>query len=321
MNPLFPEIKPFKEQFLSVSSIHTLSIAQYGNPNGIPVVILHGGPGGARSPRLTQFFDPKHYHMVTFDQRGCGHSTPYGELRDNNAQALIEDIEAIRQLLDIDQWLVSGGSWGAQLGLRYGFRYPERVLGFILRSPFLGRRQDLAWRFAPNGGAAQIFPDHYADFCQRLTEQQTADPVLAYCDVFANGSEFEQLAAAQQWSVWKGSLSHLLPPKVAHERFGLGKKSLALARIESYFYREHCFMPDNHIIDNLDKIKHINGILVHGRYDMVCKLEGSQLIAQHWPNCQLQIVPGAGHSSSEIGIIDALVQGTNTMANWLNSKN
>ncbi len=320
MNALFPEIKPFDEQSLTVSAIHTLSIAQTGNPNGIPVVILHGGPGGGRSPRLTQFFDPKHYRMVTFDQRGCGQSTPYGELRDNNAQALIDDIDTIRQFLGIDKWLVCGGSWGAQLGLRYGFRYAEHVVGFILRSPFLGRRQDLQWRFAPHGGAAQIFPDHYAEFSERLERSDTLDPVLAYCNAFQHGSEFEQLAAAQQWSIWKGSLSHLVPPKVAKERFGLGKKSLALARIESYFYKNKCFMPDNHIIDNIDKIKHLDCILIHGRYDMVCKLEGSQMLAQQWPNCQLQIVPGAGHSSSEIGVVDALIQGSNNMANWLSKR-
>lgn len=320
MNTLFPEIKPFKEQSLSVSSVHTLRVAQYGNPNGIPVIILHGGPGGGRSPRLTQFFDPKHYHMVAYDQRGCGQSTPYGELRDNNAQALIDDIDAIRQFLGIEQWLVFGGSWGAQLGLRYGFRYPKQVLGFILRSPFLGRRQDIQWRFAQNGGAAQIFPDHYVEFCQRLNKAQWDDPVQAYCGMLQQGSEFEQLAAAQQWSIWKGSLSHLLPPKVAKERFGLGKESLALARIESYFYRNQCFMPDNHIIDNINKISHLNGVIIHGRYDMVCKLEGSQLVAQSWENCQLQIVPGAGHSSSEVGIIDAIVQSTNNMANWLSKR-
>jgi proline iminopeptidase len=320
MHTLFPEIKPFKEQFLAVSSIHTLCVAQYGNSSGIPVVILHGGPGGARSPRLTQFFDPKHYHMITFDQRGCGLSTPYGELRENNADALIDDIDAVREFIGVDQWLICGGSWGAQLGLRYAFRYTDHITGFILRSPFLGRRQDLQWRFSPNGGAAQIFPDHYADFCQRLNNIQLDDPIQSYCDCLERGSEFEQLAAAQQWSIWKGSLSHLVPPKVAKERFGLGKQSMALARIESYYYSHHCFMADNHIIDNLNKIEHLTGILVHGRYDMVCKLEGSQLIAQHWPNCHLQIVPGAGHSSSEIGIIDALIQGTNTMADWLRTR-
>jgi len=320
MNTLFPEIKPFNERFLSVSSIHTLCVAQYGNPNGIPVIILHGGPGGARSPRLTQLFDPKHYHMIAFDQRGCGLSTPYGELRDNNAQALIDDIDAVRAFVGVEQWLVCGGSWGAQLGLRYAFRYTKDVTGFILRSPFLGRRQDIDWRFSPNGGCAQIFPDHYSDFCQRLNSTQLKDPVQAYCDCFERGSEFEQLAAAQQWSIWKGSLSHLLPPKVAKERFGLGKKSMALARIESYYYSNHCFMADNHIIDNIDKVSHLSCILVHGRYDMVCKLEGSQMIAQHWSNCQLQIVPGAGHSSSEIGIIDALIQSTNTMADWLGKR-
>lgn len=320
MNTLFPEIKPFSEQLLVVSTVHTLSVAQYGNPNGIPVIILHGGPGGGRSPRITQFFDPKHYHMIAYDQRGCGLSTPYGELRDNNAQALIDDIDAIRQLIGVKQWLVCGGSWGAQLGLRYGFHYPEHVTGFILRSPFLGRRQDLQWRFSVDGGAAQVFPDHYAEFCHRLNEMQLRDPIQAYCDFFERSSEFEQLAAAQQWSIWKGSLSHLVPPKIAKERFGLGKKSLALARIESYFYRNQCFMPDNHIIDNIHKIEHLTGILIHGRYDMVCKLEGSQMLAKQWPNCHLQIVPGAGHSSSEIGIIDAIVQSTNTMADWLRKR-
>jgi len=317
MYQLYPEIKPYNETTIRVSKRHALSVSQCGDPEGIPVVVLHGGPGGGRSSRLGQLFDPQRYRIILFDQRGCGLSTPYGELEDNNAQALIADIDKIRQQLNIDKWIVSGGSWGAQLALRYGFEYSQHVSAFILRSPFLGRQQDFHWRFFPDGGAAQIFPDHYLAFSEQLAPHQRHDPIAGYAQLFTSNNEFEQLNAARHWSIWKGGLSHLLPLKDAESRFGHAQKALALARIENHFYRHHCFMDDNHIIDSMHKIKDIPGVVVHGRYDMVCKLEGSQLLAQHWPSGQLQIVPGAGHSSSEPGIADALVQASNHMASWL----
>ncbi|NRA60429.1 MAG: prolyl aminopeptidase [Psychrobium sp.] len=317
MHTLYPAIKPYSEFFVAVSSLHRLSVSQSGNPKGVPVVVLHGGPGGARSQRLSQFFDPQRYRIILFDQRGCGQSLPYGELKENDASALIDDIDKIRQSLNIEKWLVVGGSWGGQLALRYGFAYPARVSAFVLRSPFLGRKQDFHWRFCPDGGAAQIFPDHYQSFSERLPLDQRHEPIKGYQQLFETGHEFEQLNAARQWSIWKGGLSHLLPLKDAEQRFGHAQQSLALAKIESHYYSQHCFMPENHILDNIDKISHLSAIIVHGRYDMVCKLEGSQLLSKEWPNSQLQIIPGAGHSSSEPAVIDALIQACDKMVTWL----
>ncbi|MDP2560386.1 prolyl aminopeptidase [Psychrobium sp. 1_MG-2023] len=317
MHNLYPAIKPYSETFVNVSLLHTLSVSQSGNPEGIPVIVLHGGPGGGRSQRLSQFFDPARYRIILFDQRGCGKSLPYGELAENNTEQLVEDIEKVRKRFGIDKWLVFGGSWGAQLALRYGFSYPQHIHAFVLRSPFLGRRQDLEWRFFPQGGAAQVYPDHYRDFSHPLAVEDRSDPIEGYRRLFSEANEFEQLSAARQWSIWKGGLSHLLPLHDAKHRFGQTQQALALAKIESHFYSHHCFMPENFIVDNIDKLAAIAAVLVHGRYDMVCKLEGSQLLAEKWDNCQLQIVPGAGHSSGEPGVIDALIQATDKMADWL----
>jgi len=317
MYQLYPGIKPYSEAQIRVSTVHSLSISQYGDPEGIAVIVLHGGPGGARSARLSRLFDPSRYRIILFDQRGCGKSTPYGEIEQNDAQRLIDDIEKIRLHLDIQQCIIAGGSWGAQLALRYAIQYPLHVSALILRSPFLGRQQDLDWRFSPTGGAAQIFPDHYLQFSQQLPSDFRDDPIRGYHHLLNSDNEFEQLNAAKHWSVWKGGLSHLLPLKDAQTRFGFTRQALALARIENHFYLNNCFMAENYIIDNVQSLKNIPGIVVHGRYDMVCKLEGSQLLIQHWHNAQLQIVPGAGHSGGEAGVIDALVQAGNNIAQWL----
>lgn len=317
MYQLYPAIKPYSETFIDVSEHHILSVSQSGNPEGIPVVMLHGGPGGGRSQRLGQLFDPQRYRIILFDQRGCGKSLPYGELAHNNAYFLVDDIEIIRQHLNIDKWVAAGGSWGAQLALRYSYKHRERVSALILRSPFLGREQDIHWRFFPQGGAAQIFPDHYQHFVEVLSPEWRDSPVAGYRELFNCDNEFEQLNAARHWSIWKGGLSHFLPLTEAKSRFGYAQKALALARIESHFYCHQCFIPENYIIDNAGKIEEIPGVIIHGRYDMVCKLEGSQLLAQCWNNAQLQIIPGAGHSSSEPGVSDALIQASNNIADWL----
>lgn len=317
MYQLYPAIKPYDETSLQVSSRHLIFISQYGDPEGIPVVVLHGGPGGGRSARASQLFDPEKYRIIQFDQRGCGKSTPYGELEENDANLLIQDIDTIRKHLQIEQWIVAGGSWGAQLALRYSFSHANHVSALILRCPFLGRQQDLEWRFAPQGGAAQIFPDHYLHFTQQLPQSIRHDPILGYHQLFNSSNEFEQLNAARHWSVWKGGLSHLLPLKDAQSRFGFTKQALALARIENHYYRHSCFMPENFIIENIEKIKDLPAIIIHGRYDMVCKLEGSQALVGRWPNAQLQIVPGAGHSGGEAGMVDAFIQASNNIALWL----
>lgn len=317
MRTLYPVIKPYSETFISVSAVHQLSVSQAGNPEGIPVIVLHGGPGGGRSQRLSRFFDPQRYRIILFDQRGCGRSMPYGDLNDNDADALVEDIDKIRKYFEIEKWVVFGGSWGGQLALRYGFKYHQHIKSFILRSPFLGRKQDMDWRFSADGGAAQIYPDHYHRFIEKLPIEHRKNPIAGYKELFNSANQFEQLAAARQWSIWKGGLSHLLPLADAEHRFGHTHQALALAKIESHFYSNHCFMAENHILDNVNRINNIPATVVHGRYDMVCKLEGSQTLADRWESCQLQIIPGAGHSSGEEGVIDALVQASDSVADWL----
>lgn len=317
MRILYPVIKPYSETFIRVSSLHQLSVSESGNPEGIPVIVLHGGPGGGRSQRLSRFFDPLRYRIILFDQRGCGRSLPYGELTENDADALIEDIDRIRKYFDIKKWVVFGGSWGAQLALRYGFAYHQHIHSFVLRSPFLGREQDMQWRFSASGGAAQIYPDHYHRFIDKLPHEHRANPIEGYKELFNSANQFEQLAAAREWSIWKGGVSHLLPLADAEHRFGHNHQALALAKIESHFYDQHCFMEEDHILNNVEKINKIPATIVHGRYDMICKLEGSQALADDWDSCQLQIIPGAGHSSGEEGVINALIQATDSVANWL----
>ncbi|NRA72139.1 MAG: prolyl aminopeptidase [Gammaproteobacteria bacterium] len=317
MRILYPVIKPYSETYIKVSPLHQLSVSQSGNSEGIPVIVLHGGPGGGRSQRLSRFFDPEKFRIILFDQRGCGRSMPYGEIEDNDANALVDDIEVIRKYFEIKKWVVFGGSWGAQLALRYGFKYSQHIFSFILRSPFLGRQQDLDWRYGLSGGAAQIYPDHYQRFIEKLPSELRDDPIAGYKALFDSANEFEQLAAAREWSIWKGGVSHLLPLSDAEHRFGHTHQALALAKIESYYYSNHCFMAENHILDSVSLLKEVPATIIHGRYDMMCKLEGSQHLAEHWDSCQLQIIPGAGHSSGEAGVIDALIQASETVADWL----
>lgn len=317
MRILYPVIKPYSETYIQVSPLHQLSVSQSGSPEGIPVIVLHGGPGGGRSQRLSRFFDPQKFRIILFDQRGCGRSLPYGEIQDNDADALIDDIEMIRKHFDIKKWVVFGGSWGAQLALRYGFKYSKYIFSFILRSPFLGRQQDLDWRYGLSGGAAQIYPDHYQRFIEKLPLELRDDPIAGYKVLFDSANEFEQLAAAREWSIWKGGVSHLLPLSDAEHRFGHTHQALALAKIESHYYSKHCFMAENHILDSMSLLKEVPGTVIHGRYDMMCKLEGSQHLVEHWDNGELQIIPGAGHSSGEPGVVDALIQASDKVADWL----
>lgn len=315
MLTLHPEIKPYEQHRLAVDHPHELYIEESGNPDGIPVLFVHGGPGSGCSTSNRCFFSPDHYRIILFDQRGAGHSTPHAELRENNTQALVDDIEKIRQYLDIEQWVLFGGSWGSTLSLLYAQAFPERVLGLILRGIFLCRDQDLDWLY--NYGASQVFPDYWADFLQPIADDKRDDFIAAYYDLLTSDNELARMGAAKAWCVWEGRCATLRPNHNVVEHFSEPHVALAMARIEAHYFINKGFLVPNQLLDNCDKLAGIPGIIVHGRYDMVCTLDNAVALHKAWPDSQLNIIRDAGHSSSEPGITDALVSATRDMARLL----
>ncbi|WP_107851049.1 prolyl aminopeptidase [Oceanimonas marisflavi] len=319
MRTLYPAINANQQQWLQVSDLHHVYVEESGNPLGIPVVLVHGGPGAGISPEHRRFFDPEHYRIILFDQRGTGQSTPHAELTDNSTQALIADMELIRTTLGIERWLVFGGSWGSTLALCYAIEHAERVLGLVLRGLFLGRQQDLDWLYQPDGGAAQLFPDYYRDFLTPLNGD-AGDLLNRYYRLLTSDNELARLNAARAWAIWEGRISTLLPRNDAESHYGEAHSALALARLECHYFVHHCFFEENHIIKGIEKVRSLPAILVHGRYDAICKPAAATALAEHWPELRLQIVPGAGHSAFEPGIMDALVKAIDQMAKELAQK-
>ncbi|ART80404.1 prolyl aminopeptidase [Oceanisphaera avium] len=316
MRTLYPSINPYQEHQLKVSERHTLYLEESGNPLGIPVLVLHGGPGAGTSSEQRRFFDPQYYRIILFDQRGAGRSLPHAELEENNTQALISDMEQIRQYLQIESWLIFGGSWGATLALCYTIAHRQQVLALVLRGLFLGRQQDLDWLYQPYGGAAAVFKDYYQDFLAPL-EGETQPLLRHYQQLLTGANELARLNAARAWAIWEGRISTLLPRADANEHFGQASDALALARIENHFFIHHCFIDENYIINQVDKLRDVPAVLIHGRYDMVCKPAAAFELAKHWPELNLQITLAAGHSAFEANNIDALIKATDHLAREL----
>lgn len=315
MLPYYPPIAPYQQHTLPVEKPHRLYIEECGNPNGQPVLFVHGGPGGGCTEDARRYFDPNNYRIILFDQRGSGRSEPHAELNGNTTQALVSDMEAIRRHLKIDRWMLFGGSWGSTLSLVYAITHPERVTHLILRGIFLNRKQDIDWLF--NGtGANLIFPDHWQSFLHLVPEDRRHNLVNAYHDLLTGEDEIARMAAAKAWSMWEGHCSTLEPNPAIVDAMSHPHLALSLARIECHYFVNHCFLEDNFIMNNVDKIKNIPGIIVHGRYDIVCSLDNAWTLHQAWPNSQLKIVRDAGHASSEPGIIDALVHSTREFADY-----
>lgn len=309
----YPPIKPYQTTRLAVDDLHTLYIEQCGNPNGIPILFVHGGPGGGCSDDSRRFFDPNLYRIILFDQRGCGRSTPHGELKDNTTQALMADMERIRQELDIEQWILFGGSWGSTLSLIYAITHPNRVQGLILRGIFLNRKLDIDWLF--NGqGADKIFPDHWQNFTKLIQPAPPRDYVHAYYNLLTADDEVARMAAAKAWSTWEGHCSTLEPNPEVIRAMQDPHLALSLARLECHYFVNHCFVEDNFIMKNIAALQDIPGKIVHGRYDIVCSLNNAWTLHQAWKNSELKIVRDAGHASCEKGIIDALIRSTQEMA-------
>ncbi len=314
MKTLYPEIEPFETGRLKVSDIHEIYYERVGNPDGIPVVFLHGGPGGGLIPMYRRFFDPAAYHVVLFDQRGSGQSTPHAELRENTTWDLIADIERLREKFAVEKWFVFGGSWGSTLSLAYAETHPERILGLILRGIFLTRRKELEWFYQK--GASEIFPDFWERYRDEIPEDERGDFMTAYYKRLTSDNEEEQLSAARAWSVWEGSTSKLYPSADLMEHWEGAHEALSLARIESHYFMNNSFFPtENYLIDNVEKIRHIPTVIVQGRYDVVCPATSAWDLHRAFPEADLQIIADAGHSISEPGITAALVEAMDNFKN------
>lgn len=317
MRPLFPEISNYNDFYLEVDDTHQLYVEESGNPEGIPAVFIHGGPGAGCEPYHRQFFDPEVYRIVLFDQRGSGRSRPHASLENNTTQHLVADIEQIRQHLGIERWLVFGGSWGSTLGLVYAQAHPDRVSGLILRGIFLCRPREIEWFYQE--GANRLFPDYWQDFIEHIPEDERDDLVQAHYKRLVGDDEVARMASAKAWSIWEGRTSNLHPKKTVVDFFSSAHTALSLARIEAHYFVNNSFMTGNQILNNADKLKEIPGIIVHGRYDVVCPIESAWQLHQAWPGSVLEIIPDAGHSASEPGNIDALVRATIDMAATIRS--
>lgn len=309
LRTLYPAIEPFDTGRLKVSPIHELYYEQCGNPQGKPVVFLHGGPGGGISSDYRRYFDPEVYRVVLFDQRGSGKSTPHASLEDNTTWHLVEDIERLREHLGIKTWQVFGGSWGSTLALAYAETHPDRVHQLVLRGIFLCRQKEIRWFYQE--GASAIFPDVWEEYLKVIPEAERADMVSAYYRRLTSEEEAVRLEAARAWSIWEGSTSKLFFDPSMIEKFADPEFALAFARIECHYFMNNAFFStDNYLIENVGRIRSIPGVIVQGRYDVVCPATSAWDLHRAWPEAQLHIIPDAGHSISEPGIVDALVTAT-----------
>ncbi len=306
---LYPEIEPFDTGALEVSDRHTLYYEQCGNPEGKPVVFVHGGPGGGCDAKCRRFFDPEAYRIVLFDQRGCGRSTPNAELTDNTTWDSVADIERLREKLGIERWQVFGGSWGSTLSLAYAETHPGRVTELVLRGIFLLRRSELEWFY--QSGASALYPDAWEAYEAAIPEVERGDMISAYYRRLTSDDKAVRTAAARAWSVWEGSTSFLLPNESYVSHTGAEEFAVAFARIECHYFVNGGFLEhDDQLLRNVDRIRHIPGVIVQGRHDVVCPLRSAWDLHRAWPEADLRIVPDAGHSAFEPGNTHELVEAT-----------
>jgi proline iminopeptidase len=306
---LFPDIEPRKSGMLPLDALHTMYWEECGNPQGIPAVFVHGGPGAGSTPGHRRFFDPAAYRIVVYDQRGAGRSQPLGELRDNTTPHLIDDLEKLRAHLGIDRWLVFGGSWGSTLALAYAEHHPERCLGLVLRGIFLCRRSEIDWFLY---GLRTVFPEPWEKLAGFIPPQERGDLLRSYYRRLVDPDPAVHMPAARAWSVYEGSCSTLLPSPDTVAYFAGDVVALGLARIEAHYFVNDIFLPQNSLLDNAGRLARIPGVIVQGRYDMVCPLISAHELAAAWPSARYRIIHDAGHSAWEPGIRSALVEATET---------
>lgn len=315
MLTLYPEIKPYARHELAVEEPHVLYVDESGSPDGLPVVFIHGGPGAGCDAASRRYFDPNLYRIVTFDQRGCGRSTPHASLEGNDTWSLVADMERIREHLGIDKWVLFGGSWGSTLSLAYAQKHPERVHGLILRGIFLCRPQEISWFYQE--GASRLFPDYWEDYLAPIPAEERGDLVQAFYKRLTGPDQIAQMHAAKAWSTWEGRTATLRPNPQVVDRFSEPHRALSIARIECHYFVNNAFLEEDQLLRDMPKIAHLPGVIVHGRYDVICPLDNAWALHQAWPNSELQIIRDAGHSAAEQGITDALVRAADQMARRL----
>jgi proline iminopeptidase len=306
---LYPEIEPYNAGWLKVSDLHEIYFEESGNPNGKPAIFVHGGPGGGSAPAHRRYHDPEIYRIIVFDQRGCGQSLPYASLIDNTTWHLVSDMETIREHLEVEKWQVFGGSWGSTLSLSYAQTHPERVSELVLRGIFLLRRSELLWFYQE--GASHIFPEAWDAYLDAIPSVERGDLISAYYRRLTSDDKDVRKAAARAWSVWEGSTSYLIsnPEHIAHA--GEDDFAIAFARIEChYFVNGGFFEVDGQLLRDVERIRRIPGVIVQGRYDVVCPMRSAWDLHKAWPESSIHVVPGAGHSGNEQGIVDQLVRTT-----------
>ncbi len=304
---LYPPADPFDQRMLEVGQGHRVYVEQCGNPTGIPVVVLHGGPGGGCSPAMRRYFDPGVYRVVLFDQRGCGRSRPHASVQDNTTWHLVDDIELIRLTLGIERWAVFGGSWGATLALIYAQTHPDRVRALMLRGVFLMTPGELAWFYG--GGAGRFWPDLWARFTAPIPEAEHGDLIGAYHRRLFSGDATEEVRCARAWTAWENALASMATDGPGGD--SPAEYARAFARLENHYFINAGFLgPERQILDRLDRIADIPGVIVQGRYDMICPPAAAHALAAGWPAARLAMVPRAGHALSEPGITAELVRAT-----------
>lgn len=315
MHDLYPALQPYSQQRFSVDGLHSLYLEESGNPAGIPVLFLHGGPGAGCEAYHRCFFNPQRYRIILFDQRGCGRSTPHAELTENTTWHLVDDIERIRQRLGVERWLLFGGSWGSTLALAYAETYPEQVLGLILRGIFLCRDEEIAWFYQQ--GASQVFPDYWQDFVAPIPAVERHDLLNAYHGILTGENEIKRMAAAKAWSVWEARTASLLPNEAVVDFFSAPHSALSIARIECHYFVNQAFLRPNQLLEDAHRLSSIPGVIVQGRYDLICPMTSAWELHQAWPESELRVIADAGHSAAEPGIRSALVEATERFAGEL----
>ncbi len=311
MQTLYPSIKTYAQYTLAVEKPHQLYIEESGNPEGFPVLFVHGGPGLGTESFQRCFFDPEKYRIILFDQRGSGKSTPHAELTNNHTQALVKDIESIREYLKIEKWVLFGTSFGSTLSLLYAQKYPQHVHGLILHGVFLGRTQDICWFYEQ--GANEVFPDYWEEFVHFLSAEEQGHVIKAYYKRLTGSDELARMSAAKNWSLWQARCSSLQLRNQVLERFSDVHVALGLACIETHYLHHACFLSDYAILANMDALKNIPGFIIHGRYDMISPLQCAWELHKAWVASELFIVRDAGHSLLEPAIVDAIILATQNM--------
>ena len=301
----YPPIEPYQTARMALDGVHTMHYEQSGNPHGVPVLFLHGGPGAGASASHRQFFDPSFYRIVIFDQRGAGRSTPLGELIDNTTPLLIDDIERLREKLGISRWVVFGGSWGSTLALAYAESHPNRVMALVLRGIFLCRQSEIDWFLY---GLKNIFPEAWRKFAGHLPEHERNNILKAYYALITDPDPAIHIPAARAWSIYEGSCSSLIPNEMIVANFGSNRVAPGLARMESHYFMNDIFLPENYLLDNIGRIRHIPTTIVQGRYDVVCPIVSADDLACAFPEAEYHIINDAGHSAFEPGTRAKLIE-------------